>query len=312
VLFRPSDVGSSKAETAARATKEIFDEMEVVPLDANVMHGVGLGVFGWADVILAGLDNREARLWINRCAWKMDRPWIDGAIEGINGVARVFLPGAPPCYECTLGTVDWKILNKRLSCALLTQEEMSTGKTPTTPTTSSVIAGLQVQEAVKLIHQLPVLAGRGYRFEGLEHTSDTVTYTENENCMSHETYERIVELPAQSSAMTLEELIARGREDLGDENVEITFSREIIHKLTCPTCSDEEEVFAPLGTITEKQGKCPHCPENPNRQVALTHKYTGKEDYGSRTLDAMGLPAFDLFVCRALGGQIAYLVAGDS
>jgi adenylyltransferase/sulfurtransferase len=95
---------------------------------ANVVHGCGLGLFEWSDVIVAGLDNREARLWINRSAWKMNRPWIDGAIEGINGVARVFLPGIAPCYECTLGEVDWALLQKRMSCNLLVLEQTVEGK----------------------------------------------------------------------------------------------------------------------------------------------------------------------------------------
>ncbi len=76
----------------------------------------------WSDLIIAGLDNREARLWINRAAWKTNRPWVDGAIEGINGVARVFVPGSPPCYECTLGETDWALLERRMSCNLLLAE----------------------------------------------------------------------------------------------------------------------------------------------------------------------------------------------
>ena len=90
ILFRSTDVGHSKADTVARAYRELLPEATVQPLTANVMQNCGLGLFAWADVILAGLDNREARLWINRAAWKTNRPWIDGAIEGINGVARVF------------------------------------------------------------------------------------------------------------------------------------------------------------------------------------------------------------------------------
>ena len=34
----------------------------------------------------------EARLAINRQCWRVARPWIDGAIEVIQGVARVFHP----------------------------------------------------------------------------------------------------------------------------------------------------------------------------------------------------------------------------
>jgi len=147
VLFGSEDVGAFKAEAAARTLRKIAPEARVRPLVANVVESCGLGLFAWSDVIIAGLDNREARLWVNRCAWKMNRPWIDGAIEGINGVARAFVAGAAPCYECTLGETDWKLLEQRMSCNLLLREANTEGKVATTPTISSVIAGIEVQEA---------------------------------------------------------------------------------------------------------------------------------------------------------------------
>src|SRR5450432_1033243 len=132
VLYRAEDLGTFKAESAARAYRSLAPNACVQPVVANVVYGCGLGLFEWSDVILAGLDNREARLWINRSAWKVNRPWIDGAIEGISGVARVFLPGSPPCYECTLGETDWALLNRRMSCNLLLHEANPQGRTPTT------------------------------------------------------------------------------------------------------------------------------------------------------------------------------------
>ena len=187
VLYRDQDVGEFKAQAAAKAYAALASDAQVQPLVANIVNECGLGLFEWSDVILAGLDNREARLWINRSAWKVNRPWIDGAIEGINGVVRVFLPGAPPCYECTLGEADWALLEKRMSCNLLAFDPAPAGKIPTTPTISSIIAGIQVQEAVKLIHGLPTLASKGYIFEGMNHSSYVVEYTENTDCMSHYT-----------------------------------------------------------------------------------------------------------------------------
>src|SRR5256714_2837730 len=215
VMFRAGDVGERKAEVAARAYRSLAPEATVHSLHANVIHGCGLGLFEWSDVILAGLDNREARLWINRSAWKVNRPWIDGAIEGINGVARVFLPGAAPCYECTLGEVDWELLQKRMSCNLLALESATEGKVPTTPTISSIIAGVQVQEAVKLIHGLPTLASKGFIFEGMNHSSYVVEYTSNEDCMSHYTLPEIVHLPESSRELTLEDLRRRAQSDFG-------------------------------------------------------------------------------------------------
>ena len=69
---------------------------------------------------------------------------------------------------------------------LLSREDMAAGKVPTTPTTASIIAGIQCQEAVKLIHGLETLTGRGFVFEGMSHESHVVAYTRKEDCPSHD------------------------------------------------------------------------------------------------------------------------------
>lgn len=309
ILYRAADVGRRKADVAAEAVTNIFPEARVHPIAANVVHGLGLGLFAWADVVLAGLDNREARLWINRACWKMNKPWIDGAIEGINGVARLFAPGNPPCYECTLGETDWAILNKRMSCNLLALENDTEGKVATTPTISSIIAGLQVQEAVKLLHGLPVLAGKGFIFEGLNHTSYRVEYTENADCMSHHTFAEIISLDETSRELTLEQLLGRARQKLGSQEVVVEFSRDIVHKLACPGCGAEEELFAAVGTVPYARGKCPACGQM--RAVITAHSYSGSESFGARSLDQLGLPLFDVFSARSAECEIAYLIAGD-
>jgi len=309
ILYRSSDVGSYKAEAAARSVLALAPNVKVKPLVANVVQDCGLGIFAWSDVIIAGLDNREARLWINRCAWKMNRPWIDGAIEGINGVAKVFVAGAAPCYECTLGETDWKLLQQRMSCNLLLREANTEGKVATTPTISSVIAGIEVQEAVKLLHGMPTLAGSGFVFEGLNHTSYKVEYTANPDCMSHFTYESVTELARKSSEWTLEDLRRRGVEDLDAPDVVVEFTRDIVRELECPACGAKEEVFAPVGSIKYEQGRCPR--DGEMRVVKTIHSYDGSEDFGKRSLDKLGLPLFDVFTVRTAENEKAYLMAGD-
>jgi molybdopterin/thiamine biosynthesis adenylyltransferase len=309
ILYRSSDVGTYKADAAARSVSALAPNVKLKPLVANVVQDCGLGIFAWSDVIIAGLDNREARLWINRCAWKLNRPWIDGAIEGISGVARVFVAGTAPCYECTLGETDWKLLEQRMSCNLLLREANTEGKVATTPTISSVIAGIEVQEAVKLLHGMPTLAGSGFVFEGLNHTSYKVSYTANPGCMSHFTYESVTELPRKSSEWTLEDFRRRGVEDLGDVDVVVEFSRDIVRDLECPQCGTKEEIFVPLGSIKYEQGRCPR--DGQMRVVKTIHSYDGSEDFGKRTLDQLGLPLFDVFTVRTAEREKAYLLAGD-
>jgi len=310
ILFRPSDVGRSKADTVAHAYRELLPEATIQPLTANVMQDCGLGLFAWADLILAGLDNREARLWINRAAWKTNRPWIDGAIEGINGVARVFLPGRAPCYECTLGETDWAILDRRMSCNLLLHEATSEGRVPTTPTISSIIGGIQVQEAVKLLHGMPTLASKGYIFEGLHHTSYVVDYTENPECLSHYVLDKIVEIHEASNALTLEQLLQRAAGELNSDEVVLEFSRDIIHKLVCPQCAAEEECFVPVGAIRYHQGRCPN--DGHMRVVQTLSGYRGEPELGRRRLDQLGLPRFDIFTARSQEAEISYCIAGDA
>ncbi len=310
ILFRKGDVGEFKVNVAARVYKGICAEGTVQPLTADVVTECGLGLFAWSDVILAGLDNREARLWINRSAWAVNRPWIDGAIEGINGVARVFLPGRAPCYECTLGVVDWEILQRRMSCNLLAHEAVTEGKVPTTPTIASIVAGIEVQEAVKLIHGVPTLDGKGFVFEGLNHTSYRVEYSENPDCMSHYTLPEIVKLGQRSDELRLEQLWQRAKADLSSESVAIDFSRDVIHKLACPHCGKEQELFVPVGAVKYEAGRCPD--DGHMRAVEVVHGFTGSESFGSRRLNELGLPLFDIFTARSAAREVGYLMEGDA
>jgi len=310
ILYSNQDIGVFKAEAAAKAYRVLAPDAAVQPLVANVVHGCGLGLFEWSDIILAGLDNREARLWINRSAWKVNRPWIDGAIEGINGVARAFLPGTPPCYECTLGEVDWQMLDKRMSCNLLVLEQTAEGKIPTTPTISSIIAAIQVQEAVKLIHGLPILAGRGFIFEGMNHSSYKVDYTENEDCMSHYTIPEIAHLPETSNELTLEDLRKKAQADFGSADVVIEFSRDIVEKFVCPACGEVEERFAPLGSIAFEEARCPK--DGQLRTVVTRHSYNGEPALAPRPLNRLGLPLLDAYTARHGDREIAYVPYGDT
>jgi len=185
VLFRAGDVGRYKAEVAAERAMELNPDVRAKAFTANIIDDIGLGLFARVDAALGGLDNREARLAINQSCYKLGKTFIDGAIEALGGFARVFAPPGP-CYECTMTEADWRMINQRKSCALLTHEQMAEGKIPTTPTSSSIIAGVQVQEMLKILHAdrgLPTLAGKGYVFNGLTHDSFVVEYQKKPDCM---------------------------------------------------------------------------------------------------------------------------------
>lgn len=308
VLYRESDCGRRKADAAAERAKEIYPQLRIEPLHANVVYDLGLGPYHWADVILGGLDNREARVAINRAAAKVGKPWIDGAIERLDGVARVFDPAIGPCYECTMSEVDWKMLEARRSCALLTRSEMEQGRTPTTPTTSSVIAGIQVQEAVKLLHGLETLSGQGFVFDGTYHQSYVVNYTRLDDCPSHEALEPVTALPWSVSRTTPREILKRARQDLGADAA-LEFNHDLLATLTCEACGETTPHLASLGKVTERAALCPTC--GAPRAPGMYHSLMADSPLAERTLAELGVPAWDILGARAGDRFVYYELAGD-
>ena len=309
VLYRYNDNGKKKAEIAARAASGIYPEIRAHWFHGNIVYDLGLGVYRWADIVIGGLDNREARLAINQCCYKVNRPWIDGAIEQLNGVARMFLPPDGPCYECTMSQRDWELLEMRRSCNLLTRDEMQAGKVPTTPTTAAVVAGIQVQEAVKYLHGKATLAGKGFIFNGLDHDSYTVEYVRKEECYSHENYEPLTVLKEGVNDLTLGQLLSRGREMLGTDTT-LEFNNDILRKLRCLKCGTEEELFMSLGKVTQRQARCPKCGQM--RDIQTLHSISGEEPFLDRTVGQIGIPAFDIVAARSGRNQVFFEFGGDA
>lgn len=296
VLYRMEDVGKYKSQAAAEAAMEINPDVKAIYLNKNIVTDIGLGVFRQMDVVLGGLDNREARLAINQSCYKVNKPWIDGAIEVLNGFARVFVPPGP-CYECTMTETDWKLINKRKSCALLTHDEMLEGKTPTTPTSSSIIAGVQVQEMLKLLHNdrnLPTLAGKGYVFNGLTHDSFVVEYQLKDECMSHDLYENIKEMDWSAREITLRDILEQARKDLGDGAV-IELDRDIATVASC-SCGNTKEIFNTVNRLRGNDIVCEQCGKI--MQFENIHVINREEAYLDKKLYDIGIPLYHIIAVR--------------
>ena len=314
VLYREEDNGRFKADIACGSARGIYPDIAIHPFIGNVVHDLGLGVYFWADVVIGGLDNREARVSINAGAMFAGKPWVDGAIEVLNGVARVFAPGDGPCYECTMSDIDWKMLENRRSCALLTRDELDEGKVPTTPTTASIIAGVQSQEAIKLLHGLDSIAGKGMVFNGLAGESYLVEYKRKPDCMGHERARKLERLGCGVADITVGSLLKRAREELGAGAV-IGLSRDLVSALTCSGCGTSEKVFRSLGKVTEREGKCPACGQMRAPETLLTlglEEGPEARDMEEMTFAELGVPLFDVVTARAGERTISYMFDGDA
>ena len=113
-LFRQKDVGSSKAKVAAQFINQRCPWMNVTA-HHGMIQDKDPSFYSSFNVILSGLDNVEARRWLNATVCglvEVDEdgdpdpstiiPIIDGGTEGFSGQARVILPRITSCFECSL------------------------------------------------------------------------------------------------------------------------------------------------------------------------------------------------------------------
>jgi adenylyltransferase/sulfurtransferase len=311
VLFRASDNGKRKAEVAARMVKEINPDVKVQWLNRDINHGLGLGVYRRMDAIIGCLDNRLARLSINQACWKLNKPWIDGAIQELLGIARVFRPNDGACYECIMTDEDYKIIHQRTSCPDLARRNTFEGKVPTTPTISSIIGAIQTQDALKLIHGMSVKAGIGYVFNGLENDFFEMTYSIKEDCPSHEVWENIQELPeAYSDTTTLGDILKIVKNDLGEEARFVL--PEFVLSGKCFHCGYTTIFKKPKHQLYEENGLCPECGDHLKLDILYYGENGLNDEILNLPLSRVGFP--ELAIIEAINSKYEsryYEVSGD-
>jgi adenylyltransferase/sulfurtransferase len=308
VLFRETDAKRKKSQVVAARAKEINPDIKIQYLHGDVTTKLGLGIVRRMDVIIGALDNREARLAINRFTHWMGKPWVDGAIQELLGLVRVFVPGEGACYECTLTEQARRDLALRYSCPLLARQNILLGKVPTTPTIASIIGAMQSQEALKLIHDMEVSAGKVIHFNGLNNHMHTTSYTHQDDCESHWVYGDITELPISAHTTTIKELLQIIKDDLGEEAA-IELDQEIVLELECMHCNTVENVISPMSNVSFEAAHCPNC-EN-MRAVKMTHLITGDEPFLHRTLISVGIPPLHILRANNTEEYRFYELTGD-
>jgi len=148
----PSDVGKSKATVQKRRLKKINPALEVTAMverieNVPLHHRKG-------DVILAGLDSRRARQFVNETSWRLGIPWIDAGVDGPNLLARVsvFYPGEEKgCLECGWSPEDYAAVEQTYACAPGSGEAAATNAPSSL---GALAASLAVIECGKILSPL--------------------------------------------------------------------------------------------------------------------------------------------------------------
>ncbi len=305
VLFRQEDAttGRRKVEVVAERLRAMNPEVDVKTICGDIGYDVGLGLIRRMDVVIGCVDSRWARYQINRLCMRAGKPWVDGGIDGLEGTARVFKPGEN-CYACNLGPEGLRDLRARMSCTGVIRRAIAAGKAPTTSIIASVIGAVQVQEALKLIHDketkaglLTTLCGKMFYYEGEHMTTRVAEFKAyDDNCAEHDIWE-----PVNPSTLTTQstvgQMIAWVATATGTEQIAVSTGNDPFVDYVCLRQDDTKvEVMKParaVASFVERHELLSGIPFSSMYQNEYT-TIDAHFPYPELTLQELGIPAGDV------------------
>lgn len=316
VLYREADCTGDqlKVDIASARLKNINPAIKTLTVNGDITLDVGLGMFDRMDAIIGCVDNRLTRLWINRfCHW-LNKPWIDGGIEDLGGQVTVFYPGIS-CYESNLSPQAWIDIKFRNSCLTRAKRYASAGIANTTPITASIIAAMQVQEALKLVFKADdkLLAGKQFYYEGLSNTYDIFPYNAVDKlAKSQLKYQPIVKALELSCENTIGETLQTLTKLVSDEEVSILLHYELVLSIKTEKSQQEIALIKPRPHIRTADLEAYQVIEGEDVRI---EKYTNTIDQNfpdpDLTLKQIGIPPLQVLVVISNGQKYYYELSGD-
>ena len=137
-MFNEDDVGQVKVETAAKKLRKLNPDIIIEELPISVNDYTAFDVVDGCDVVIDALDSVNARYSLNKACIEKKIPFVTGAAVGVTGQSFTILPNESACYYCLFPALD--------------EDSMPTCSIEGVhPSILSIIGGIEVSEAVKII-----------------------------------------------------------------------------------------------------------------------------------------------------------------
>jgi len=137
-MFNEDDIGQVKVEIAAKKLRRLNQDIVIEELPVSINDYTALDVVDGCDVVIDALDSVNARYSLNKACIEKKIPFVTGAAVGVTGQSFTILPNETACYHCLFPALD--------------EDSMPTCSIEGVhPSILSIIGGIEVSEAVKII-----------------------------------------------------------------------------------------------------------------------------------------------------------------
>ena len=137
-MFNEDDVGQVKVEIAAKKLRKLNPDIIIEELSVSINDYTAFDAVDGCDVVIDALDSVNARYSLNKACIEKKIPFVTGAAVGVTGQSFTILPNESACYHCLFPALD--------------EDSMPTCSIEGVhPSILSIIGGIEVSEAVKII-----------------------------------------------------------------------------------------------------------------------------------------------------------------
>lgn len=320
VLFKINDVGKYKAEVASNRVLEMSNnpECKVDYFVGDIVNKLGHGVFRRFDIVLGCLDNMLTRKDVNRRCCLFQKPYMDAGISGLGLSLNVHHYPESSCLECGMDSNDIARERRiRYSCDVFKKRAIQEGHVATVLISTAIVSALQVQEAIKALHQLngiglevPVQYGKKYYYQGMNHLFEQMKVPFRDDCSAHFSIDDVIETQL-SSENKLGDTLAELRRLFGYECVIDTYpDSAFVTRAKCIKCHRDIVVNKPMSEIYSDELYCDDCDRTDSN--GYTPDYTAIDLFSNDmneqylmdySLEQIGIPPLHILTVREKGND---------
>jgi molybdopterin/thiamine biosynthesis adenylyltransferase len=204
IFYQPSDKGKLKADVLADRVHAGFPETRTEGRQVRC-EDLDDDTYSNADMIVSCVDNIDARLTLNRYSSHFNLPLVDGGTGGLWGKVQTIVPPNTACLDCRWRGLGREIVQQRNRCGR--SVEIFSPTEAAVSTTTSIVAAVQANEVIKLIHLIDqerlhgvtnssfgLLTNKMWTFDLMSNGAAIVELEPDPNCPHHGDFASVLTL----------------------------------------------------------------------------------------------------------------------
>ena len=184
LLFWEEDVGKLKSEVAAKKLKLLNPSINIISYNSKI-EDLEPQIFDDVDLMIDGLDNFEARIYLNSIAVDKKKPLIHAGTFGWHGNVQVIIPFQTACMQCQPLIPESRLKKACTPRGKMRKEEEPEEEKhfPSINTISNVISSIQSQEGIKILLNVGKVLEEFLFYDGLTQTFTYMPLSKNIDCV---------------------------------------------------------------------------------------------------------------------------------